>query len=145
MTDRNNGQATGRNSKGRFTSGNPGRPRGARNKATLAAEKLLQGEAEDLTRAAIELAKAGDSTALRLCLERIVPPIKEASIQLDDLPSIDSASDLPKAVAALLSAVAGGRLTPSEAKTMAGVIGEVGKALELHDIEERLAELEARQ
>lgn len=41
----------------RGKSGNPaGRPRGARNRATLAAEALLEGEAEALTRKAIELA-----------------------------------------------------------------------------------------
>jgi hypothetical protein len=36
MTDRNNGEPTGRDGAGRFTSGNPGRPRGARHKATVA-------------------------------------------------------------------------------------------------------------
>ncbi len=44
-------------------SGNPhGRPRGARNRATVAAEELLDGEADALTRKAIELAKQGDTT-----------------------------------------------------------------------------------
>jgi hypothetical protein len=48
-------------------SGNPsGRPPGARNKTTLAAEALLDGEAEALTRKAIERALEGDTTALRL-------------------------------------------------------------------------------
>ena len=52
-------------------SGNPkGRPKGARNKATLAAEALLDGDAETITKKAIELAKAGDLTAIRLCLRR---------------------------------------------------------------------------
>jgi len=38
-------------------SGNPnGRPKGARNKATIAAEALLDGEAEGLTRKALEMA-----------------------------------------------------------------------------------------
>ena len=56
-------------------SGNPlGRPKGARNRATIAAEALLDGEAEALTRKAIELALDGDTTALRLCLERLMPP-----------------------------------------------------------------------
>ncbi|WP_342148162.1 DUF5681 domain-containing protein [Methylorubrum sp. SB2] len=45
---------------GRFEagrSGNPnGRPKGARNKATIVVESLLEGEAEALTRRAIELA-----------------------------------------------------------------------------------------
>jgi len=56
-------------------SGNPaGRPPGARHKATVAAEAMLDGEVEALTRKAIELALAGDTTALRLCLDRILPP-----------------------------------------------------------------------
>ncbi len=42
-------------------SGNPaGRPAGARNKKTLAAAVLLDGEADALTRRAVELAFAGD-------------------------------------------------------------------------------------
>jgi hypothetical protein len=51
-------------------SGNPdGRPKGARNRATIAAERLLDGEADTLTRKAIQLAQQGDTTALRLCIE----------------------------------------------------------------------------
>jgi Family of unknown function (DUF5681) len=47
-------------------SGNPaGRPKGSRNKATLAVEALLDGEAEEITRKAIELAKKGDLAAIR--------------------------------------------------------------------------------
>jgi Family of unknown function (DUF5681) len=54
-------------------SGNPaGKPKGARNRSTIAAETLLEGEAKALTRKAIELGLAGDTTALRLCLEGIV-------------------------------------------------------------------------
>ena len=55
-------------------SGNPkGRPKGALNKTTRAAMVLLENEAEDLTRKLVELAKGGDITALRLCLERLIP------------------------------------------------------------------------
>ena len=55
-------------------SGNPGgRRRGSRNKATLAAQMLLADEAEALTRKAVKLALDGDPTALRLCVERILP------------------------------------------------------------------------
>jgi hypothetical protein len=42
-----------------------GKRKGTRNKVTLAVEALLDGEAETLTRKAIELATAGDLTALR--------------------------------------------------------------------------------
>src|SRR5262245_41119418 len=64
---------TARNQRGRpFVKGQSGcpagKPRGARHRTTLAAEALLDGEAEALTRKAVELALNGDSTALRLCL-----------------------------------------------------------------------------
>jgi len=56
-------------------SGNPaGRRFGSRNKATMAALELLADEAEALTRKAVEAALAGDPTAIRLCLQRILPP-----------------------------------------------------------------------
>src|SRR5215204_7316148 len=62
-------------------SGNPaGRPPGSRNKTTLAVDALLDGEAEALTRKAIELAKAGDMVALRLCLDRVCPPRKDRPV-----------------------------------------------------------------
>src|SRR6266850_8122204 len=65
-------------------SGNPGGRRpGCRNRATLAAEVLLEGEAEALTRKAVELALEGDTTALRLCLERIVPQRRSRALAFD--------------------------------------------------------------
>ena len=82
------------NSEGRFRkgrSGNPkARPPGARNKATEIAEILLDGEAEALTRRAVELALAGEATALRLCLERIIPPRRGRPVQLG-LPPVRNA------------------------------------------------------
>jgi Family of unknown function (DUF5681) len=75
------GRARGRPyEKGR--SGNPaGRQTGSRDKATLAAAAFLAGESEALTRRAVELALAGDPTALRLCLERILPPCRERTVK----------------------------------------------------------------
>ena len=74
------------NPKGRFVrgqSGNPkGRPVGARNKATETAELLLDGQTEALTKMAIELALDGNPTALKLCLDRIVPPRRERPVNL---------------------------------------------------------------
>src|SRR5215217_7256638 len=46
-------------------SGNPnGKPKGTRHRATMAAETLMEGEAEAITRMAIELAKGGDGPAI---------------------------------------------------------------------------------
>src|SRR5215211_737744 len=96
-------------------SGNPsGRPPGSRNKTTLALDALLDGEAEALTRKAIELAKAGDMVALRLCLDRICPPRKDRPVRFD-LPTLKTAADAVEAASAIIGAVSHGDLTPSEA------------------------------
>ena len=74
-------------------SGNPaGRRVGCRNKTTIAAAALLTGEAEALTRRAVELALVGDPTAMRLCIERILPPCRERAVKFV-LPPIESAAD----------------------------------------------------
>ena len=61
----------GRNTARTFGSGNTGRPKGARNKKTLAVENLLEGQAEALTQTATSKALKGDSVALKLCIDRI--------------------------------------------------------------------------
>jgi Family of unknown function (DUF5681) len=99
-------------------SGNPaGKLKGTRNKTTLAVEALLDGEAETITRKAIELAKAGDLAALRVCLDRIAPPRKDRPV-LFELPPVSSAAGAARAAAALLEAVAVGDLTPAEASEL---------------------------
>jgi hypothetical protein len=103
-------------------SGNPaGRPKGARNRATIAAEVLLEGEAEALTRKAVELALAGDTTALRLCLERLTPPRKDRPVSFA-MPPIECAADAVTVMEAVLWALASGELTPSEAASVAAVV-----------------------
>src|SRR5437870_7617606 len=72
-------------------SGNPlGRRVGCRNKTTIAAAALLAGEAEALTRKAVGLALVGDPTAMRLCLERILPPCRDRMVKFVT-PPIESA------------------------------------------------------
>jgi hypothetical protein len=91
---------------------------------------LLVGEAEALTRKAIELAKAGDTTALRLCLERVVPPRKDRPISLA-LPAINSADDANQAMRVVLAAVGEGRITPGEATILSALIEVCRSSLRL--------------
>lgn len=142
MTDtRNNGGETGRDASGRFTEGNPGRPRGARHKATQAALALLDGEAEALTRQAVKQALEGDTTALRLCLERIAPPRKDAPVTFD-LPRMETARDAAKAAGAVLEAVAMGDLTPTEGAHIMALVETYRRTLETTELESRVAALE---
>ena len=123
-------------------SGNPaGKAKGTRNKVTLAIEALLDGEAEALTRKAIELAKAGDMAALRLCMDRLAPPRKDRPVMFE-LPTITCAADAVKASAALVTAVAIGDLTPAEAGELGKLIEAYVRALEATDFAARLENLE---
>src|SRR5262247_2805958 len=85
--------------RGKFRPGNPGRPKGARHKTTLAIEALLEGQAEKLTEKAIRMALGGDVTAMRLCLDRLAPPPKDRPIQIA-MPSLVSVLDMTIATAA---------------------------------------------
>ncbi|MDL2216971.1 DUF5681 domain-containing protein [Desulfovibrio sp. OttesenSCG-928-M14] len=123
-------------------SGNPaGRPKSALNKATMAAQVLLDGEAEALTRKAVELALEGNIQALKLCLERLLPPVKERPVSLK-LPALTGANDLPKLTEALLAAVGSGKLTIGEAAGLSTLAANHGKALECAELEKRIAALE---
>jgi hypothetical protein len=125
-------------------SGNPGgRRTGSRNKATSAAAALLEGESETLTRKAVELALIGDPTAMRLCLERILPPCRERTIKFA-LPPMKNADDVADAMNAVTSALAGGAITPGEAATIASVVDTFVRAIETShfDLRFRIIETE---
>lgn len=132
---------TGRNTDGTFGPGNPGKPKGTRHKATQAALTLLDGEAEGLTRKAVELALDGDTTALRLCLERIAPPRKDAPVTFD-LPPMQSAADAAQAAGAVLNAVADGDLTPTEGAHIMALVETYRRTLETSSLEARVLALE---
>ena len=111
----------GRNTAGQFTEGNTGRPKGSRNKATLAIESLLQGQAEALTQTAVTKALDGDSISLRLCMERIAPAPKDQPVSFN-LPKMKNALDASEATGSVLTAVSEGKLTPIEAMRVMGLI-----------------------
>ncbi len=135
------GSKTVRTKRGTFAPGNPGKPIGARHRTTIAAESLFDGDAERLTRKAIEMALAGDTIALRLCIDRIAPPRRDRPVVFP-LPAIEKASDAVRAFGAIISAVARGDLTPSEAVSLSNLIDCFTRALEASDFENRLASLE---
>jgi hypothetical protein len=123
-------------------SGNPaGKKPGTRHKATQAALELLSGEAEGLTRKAVEMALAGELTALRLCLERLVPPCREAPVSLD-LPPLETRADASRVLSFLLAEAGRGEVTPGEAEKLARLVSEHHKAVQLTEIEERLRGLQ---
>ncbi|HLH97232.1 MAG TPA: DUF5681 domain-containing protein [Xanthobacteraceae bacterium] len=126
-------------------SGNPaGRPVGARGKSTILAEEMFAGEAEDIIRAAIDLAKRGDMAAVRLCLDRIAPRLRERTISFE-LPPLNSAADAASAVAAIIEAVGSGEVTPAEAAALLKLVDAFLRTLQITVFEERIARLEGKR
>jgi hypothetical protein len=133
---------SGRNTDGTFGTGNPGKPKGARHRATQAMLALLDGEAERITRKAVEMALEGEGTALRLCLERIAPPRRDAPVTFT-LPAMTTAADASKAAAAVLASVSEGELTPTEGAHVMALIETYRRTLETTELELRVLALEA--
>ena len=142
MTSRKNGNNTDlRNTDGTFARGNGGKPKGARHRITLAVEALLEGQAEALTQAAIDRALGGDTTAQRICLDRIAPTRRDAPISFD-MPTVETAADASSVATAILRAVSAGEITPMEGATVMGLLEGYRRAIETTEFEERLAALE---
>jgi Family of unknown function (DUF5681) len=126
-------------------SGNPGgKPKGARNRATMLAEKLMQDDVEGIVNAVLTAARAGDMAAARMILDRIAPTRKGRPVEFE-LPTIETTSDLVPTIEAVVSAMAAGELTPDEASAVAAVIDAKRRAFETIDIERRIAAMEQRE
>lgn len=131
---------------GTFAPGNSlgGSKKGSRHRVTRAVEELLEGQHEALTQKAIDKALDGDGVALRLCLDRIAPPRKDAPVSFE-LPSIRTAADTVSASSALLDAVAAGDVTPDEAGRVMALLTAHKALVETGDLEARIIALEEKQ
>ena len=133
------------NNAGRFKpgqSGNPsGKAPGTRNHTTRALDAILDGEAEALTRKAVEMALSGDAVAMRMCLDRLAPVRRDRTIEFE-MPEIASAKDVSKATGALLAGVGRGEITPSEAAELGKLVQSHMAVLTQEEVLERLARLE---
>jgi hypothetical protein len=77
-SDHTNGINAPRNARGQFAPGHPGfKPQGARHRATRMLAEICSDNARDVMLAMVEKAKAGDTTAAKLVLERVCPPLRE--------------------------------------------------------------------
>jgi hypothetical protein len=105
---------------------------------------MLDGEAEEITRKAIELAKEGNGHAIGLCLTRLCPRPKDRPVPFD-MPPMATTADAVAAAAAVVNAVGAGEPTPSEAAELTKLVENFAKTLQIHDHEARLQKLEAER
>jgi hypothetical protein len=77
-----------------------------------------------------------NGTALRLCLDRIIPPRRERPARFE-MPVLQSPADAVAAMAAIAAAVAQAHLTPGEAAELSNMVGNYVKSLEAAEFDER--------
>lgn len=124
-------------------SGNPQcRPVGTRNKTTLAALSLIEDEGEQLARKAVELALDGDLPALKLCMDRLLPPAKERPLEAFSLPQLNDQRSVLEALDTIANKLSQGELLPAEATSICKVLEQYRKHFETTELSERLETLE---
>lgn len=126
---------------GRFAPGTSGNPTGRPKQATTALKRQLAEHGAELVEKAVQMALAGDTAALKLCLDRIAPALKPSAERIRiDVPTDGSLSDTARA---FIQAAADGRIPGDTAAQLIGAIGATARVVEIDDLQRRLEALEA--
>lgn len=120
-----------------------GRPEGSRNRVSISAMNLLEGEEQALSRRAIESALNGNVQMLQFCLSRILPPPpKDTPVILKGMPRCDGIESAPSLSAFVLDKLAMGELNPMQANVISGMVERHIRCLLGTDLEKRLSVIE---
>lgn len=117
-----------------------GRPRGSRNLATRLV-KALENELPELLEKTVQSALAGDMTAMKLLLERTLPPQKSVTAPVK-IPGLKDASGVAEKAEAVIDAISRGVVPPDVGCQLISALGSLGALRELHEVEGRLVALE---
>lgn len=122
-------------------SGNPaGKPKGARDRRTEL-RALLQPHAEALINKAVSMALEGDPTALRLCLDRVVSPVKAR----DEVVEVDGLEgSLAEQGRKVIESLSSGAITPDQANALMQVLQTQARIVEVDELEKRVQVLEGQ-
>jgi len=122
-------------------SGNPkGRPKGVADRRRGLRE-MLASHGEELVAKVVEMAMAGDATALRIAMERVLPAIKSKDEPVS-LPI--KGGTLAEKGEAVLAAIGDGVVPPDVGAGILQAIASQARIVEVDEIERRLAALEAK-
>jgi hypothetical protein len=111
-----------------FQPGNPGRPRGSRNRATILAENVLSKDIKKIAEVVSKAALEGDMVAARLVMERLIAPIKSRAVRFQ-MRKIESVADISAAMQDLWEAVSSGAITIDEMLSLTAVLEKHASAV----------------
>ena len=104
---------------------------------------MAETDAADVLGTVISRAKKGDITAAAMIMARMWPPRKGRPVTFD-LPPLTTAADLASALGSIAQAIEAGILSPEEGQAVGAVLEMQRKALELTELETRIAVLERK-
>lgn len=126
----------------RFKPGQSGNPAGRPSAGAMLVRKALQGSSQALIDKAIEMALEGDTVALRLCIERLSPPIKASAEKVEfDIPEDAGIAGTSRAI---IAAAAAGQIPPDTASQLVTAMGQLSRQVEIDELSARLAALEGK-
>ena len=127
----------------RGQSGNvAGRPRGARNRATILAEALSDNDLSAIVRAVVVKARKGDMVAAKIALDRMWPIQKNHKINFGEIPEVAKVEDVLRVHSTVIRSVAAGTLSSEGAEILSGLLQQQLKMIDAIVTERRLAALE---
>jgi hypothetical protein len=119
-----------------------GRPPGSRNKRSMYMD-LMESYGEAIIKQCQVMALEKNPMAMRLCMERLLAPCKAPNTRFR-LPAATTATDLVKALGAVMQQVARGHLSAQEGEAMAGMIESLRHSIGTEEFEQRLQAVENR-
>ena len=126
-----------------FKKGNPGKPKGARSRVTQLAERLVEGEAEEIVRSIIASDKSGNPVAIAAVALILLPEWCGRSVAIENAGELEhSAASLAQVTTAVLSSALSGIISSEEAQNFGVIIAAAARAYELEFLEERVIALE---
>jgi Family of unknown function (DUF5681) len=130
---------------GRWKAGESGNPAGRKpgTGEVAAIRAAIAERVPELLAAMMNKALEGDTGAARLLLERAIAPLK--AIEQTQAITVPASGTLSAQGRAVLSAVAGGALAPSQGAQLLAAIGSLARIIEIDELTARIITLEEKQ
>lgn len=131
-----------RTTTGRFVKGQSGNPAGRPKGLNGQLRDALNDHGQEVIDKIIEAAKDGDMAALKMCLDRLVPPLRPTSKPVN----IDLPEDLGLAATSrhLLEAAANGKVEPDIAAQLINSLASLARITEITELDERIKQIESQ-
>jgi hypothetical protein len=129
-----------------FEAGNKfgrGRPRGSRNKSTIAMEDLLSEYSEPLARKAIVMGLQGDKTMLKMLLDPTLKACRALKANIGTI-KVETLADLSSASMMIINKTTKGEISLDVAGGLSALLDGRRHVIETEDLEKRLRDLESK-